>query len=166
MKHSPNTLRSRYHSRLGSMTLAASNSQLVGVWFDGQKHQPDPGAWPTSSSDPILQACAEQLDEYFGGARSRFDLPLQLDLGTAFQQQVWRALLSIPSGTTVSYRKLSQGIGKPLAVRAVASAVGRNPFSILVPCHRVLGSDGSLTGYAGGLDRKRELLLHEDALKQ
>jgi len=104
-----------------------------------------------------------QLAEYFSGRRQHFDLPLDLQAGTVFQQLVWRALLSIAAGATTSYGHLSAKIGKPAAVRAVGAAVGRNPISIVVPCHRVLGADGSLTGYAGGLARKTALLSLEAA---
>ncbi|MDR0977110.1 MAG: methylated-DNA--[protein]-cysteine S-methyltransferase [Prevotellaceae bacterium] len=103
---------------------------------------------------------AAQLDEYFDGRRTTFDLPL-LFAGTAFQQRVWTALLQVPYGTTVSYGELAARLGRPTAVRAVAGAVGANPLSIFVPCHRIVGSDGSLTGYAGGLAAKQFLLEHE-----
>lgn len=107
--------------------------------------------------DALLQAVT-QLREYFAGRRSAFELPLDLQGGTVFQQSVWQALLNIPSGATASYGAVSDRLGKPAAVRAVGAAVGRNPLSIVVPCHRVLGADGSLTGYAGGLERKTALL--------
>jgi O-6-methylguanine DNA methyltransferase len=107
-----------------------------------------------------LRAAAEQLDQYFAGARRRFDLPLDLP-GTPFQQRVWQALSEIPFGETLSYGQLAARIGKPGAARAVGLANNRNPISIIVPCHRVIGADGSLTGYGGGLDRKRWLLAHE-----
>jgi methylated-DNA-[protein]-cysteine S-methyltransferase len=103
-----------------------------------------------------------ELAEYFAGARQRFDLLLAPG-GTPFQRRVWRALAAIPFGATVSYLALAQSLGAPRSVRAVAAAVGRNPISVLIPCHRVIGSDGSLTGYAGGLDRKRKLLALEGA---
>jgi methylated-DNA-[protein]-cysteine S-methyltransferase len=106
----------------------------------------------------VLKQATQQLMEYFAGTRTQFDLPLDLTGGTAFQQSVWQALLAIPQGATASYGQISSRIGKPAAVRAVGAAVGRNPVSIIVPCHRVMGADGSLTGYAGGLDRKTALL--------
>jgi methylated-DNA-[protein]-cysteine S-methyltransferase len=106
----------------------------------------------------MLASATRQLQEYFAGNRQVFDMPLDLNGGTDFQQQVWRALLEIPSGQTVSYGTLSQRIGRPRAVRAVGAAVGRNPLSIVVPCHRIVGTNGALTGYAGGLDRKTALL--------
>jgi methylated-DNA-[protein]-cysteine S-methyltransferase len=99
----------------------------------------------------------QQLSEFFSGSRTTFDLPLDLD-GTPFQKTVWQALLTIPFGSTVSYAQHAQRVGKPTAVRAVGAAIGRNPLSIVVPCHRVVGYDGALTGYAGGLERKQALL--------
>ena len=106
----------------------------------------------------MLRQAQAQLAEYFAGTRSTFDLPLDLQGGTAFQRSVWDALLAIPRGGTTSYGVLSRSIGQPAAVRAVGAAVGRNPLSIVVPCHRVVGANGSLTGYAGGLERKSALL--------
>ena len=101
------------------------------------------------------------MNAYLSGACEGFALPLDLSRGTAFQQSVWNALLAVSSGSTISYRGLATVLGRPEAVRAVAGAVGRNPLSVIVPCHRVVGSDGSLTGYAGGLERKRALLMLE-----
>lgn len=158
MKHATSTLQARYDSPLGPIILAAAGEQLVGVWFDGQRHQPDTSTWPVATDHPVLQLAKTQLSEYFAGQRTTFELPLALDRGTDFQQAVWRALLSVPSGATVTYGELSQRVGKPAAVRAVGGAVGRNPLSIVVPCHRVLGATGALTGYAGGLERKTALL--------
>jgi methylated-DNA-[protein]-cysteine S-methyltransferase len=111
-----------------------------------------------------LQRVKTELAEYFAGQRHAFDLPLNLECGTAFQQAVWHALLAIPYGSTSSYGELSSAIGKPSAVRALGAAVGRNPFSIVVPCHRVIGAKGALTGYAGGLERKAALLKIEGVL--
>ena len=161
MKYSTSTVHRRYDSPLGPMVLAATPIGLAGVWFDGQRHQPDPGAWPAAPSHPVLQAAQAQLAAYFAGTRSRFDLPLDLGQGTTFQQSVWHTLLQIPYGATLSYGALAAAIGKPSAVRAVGAAVGRNPVSIIVPCHRVLGAHGALTGYAGGLERKTALLQGE-----
>lgn len=158
MKYAIQPVRSTLHSPLGAMTLAARDNALVGVWFDGQRHQPDPSNWQQEDAHPVLRAALEQLQQYFAGERHRFELPLALDSGTVFQQKVWRALLEIASGTTLSYGAVSQAIGQASAVRAVAAAIGRNPLSIVVPCHRVLGANGALTGYAGGLDRKAALL--------
>ncbi len=159
-------VRTAYRSPLGLMTLAASPAGLRGVWFDGQKHQPDVAPWPVDGKHPVLMSATAQLDEYFSGDRQAFDLKLDLTAGTAFQQSVWRALLAIPAGSTSAYGALSQRIGKPAAVRAVAAAIGRNPLSIVVPCHRVIGSRGALTGYAGGLERKAALLKLEGAASQ
>jgi len=138
--------------------MAATREGLAGVWFDGQRHMPETAGWPLGERHPVLERAARQLDEYFAGQAVTFDVPLDLRAGTAFQQRVWQALMAIPRGATCSYRWLSDRIGQPAAVRAVGAAVGRNPVSIIVPCHRILGADGSLTGYAGGLERKSALL--------
>lgn len=158
MKHDTSTVFTGWQGPLGPMTLAATPDGLAGVWFDGQRHGPDTAAWRRDPAHPVLRHAMQQLADYFAGRRLRFDLPLDLKAGTAFQQQVWQALLGIAPGATTSYGALSASIGKPAAVRAVGAAVARNPIGIVVPCHRVLGSDGSLTGYAGGLDRKTALL--------
>jgi methylated-DNA-[protein]-cysteine S-methyltransferase len=131
------------------------------VWFHDQRHAPDPAVikqWRAHDTHPVLQAAAAQLADYFKGTRSGFDLPLELTLGTPFQSAVWQALLGIPAGQTLSYGALAARLNAPNAVRAVGAAVGRNPLSIVVPCHRVLGARGELTGYAGGLPRKLALL--------
>jgi methylated-DNA-[protein]-cysteine S-methyltransferase len=164
MKFDPSIVQARYASPLGPMIVAATSLGVAGIWFEGQKHMPDNSAWPEQPGDPVLLSCMTQLDEYFNGSRSTFDLPLDLQGGTAFQQSVWQALLAIPTGATTSYGLLSQRIGRPAAMRAVGAAVGRNPVCIVVPCHRVLGAGGSLTGYAGGLPRKTALLQLEGAI--
>ena len=168
MKFDPSVVQTRFQSPLGSITLAASRTGLAGAWFAGQRHLPDelatPSSWPTNAAHPVLKNAAQQLDEYFAGRRRVFDLPLDLTGGTAFQQTVWHALLAIATGTTTSYSHISKSVGNAAAVRAVGAAVGRNPISIIVPCHRVLGENGTLTGYAGGLDRKTALLRLEGAL--
>ena len=154
----PTTARlSRWTSPLGPMLLAGHDVGLLGVWFEQQKHYPDVAGLAFGDHFTTTEAQA-QLAAYFAGERRQFSLPLDLSNGTAFQRSVWRALLEIPCGVTISYSGLSQQIGRPSAVRAVAAAVGRNPLSIVVPCHRVLSSNGSLTGYAGGVDRKAALL--------
>lgn len=164
MKFKSSTIHSmHFDSALGGITLAATDQGLAGVWFDRQRHSPDMTGWLSDDDHPVLREAARQLDDYFAGRRQHFDLPLDLSHGTTFQQSVWRALLAIPSGQTTSYGALSAGVGKPAAVRAVGAAVGRNPISVIVPCHRVVGSNGSLTGYAGGLDRKSALLDLEGA---
>ena len=119
----------------------------------------------TSIIPEALQEAAYQLKEYFEGSRTSFDLELKPD-GTAFQKKVWKALQQIPFGKTLSYLQLSQKLGDVKAIRAVAAANGKNPLWIVIPCHRVIGSDGSLTGYAGGLHRKKWLLDHESPVKQ
>lgn len=159
MKFKTSTVQSVFDSPLGPIMLAASNEGLQGAWFvHGQRHMPDSSGWPVSANNAILQRAEEELRRYFAGEPVAFDLPLDLDSGTAFQQAVWHTLLQIPRGTTTSYGAISALLGKPSAVRAVGGAVGRNPLSIVVPCHRVLGSKGTLTGYAGGLERKVALL--------
>lgn len=154
-------------SPLGPIWLAATDQGLAGMWFEGQRHAPDRSGWalcPDSQQHPVLNATNQQLQAYFAGSLRQFDLPLDLRGGTVFQQSVWQALLRIPVGKTTSYGEISRRIAKPLAIRAVGTAIGRNPISIIVPCHRVVGADGSLTGYAGGLDRKLALLQLERAL--
>ncbi|PIY29616.1 MAG: cysteine methyltransferase [Comamonadaceae bacterium CG_4_10_14_3_um_filter_60_42] len=151
-------------SPLGQITLAAAGQKLVGVWFEDQTHRPDLSCSEQAPKHPVLQQAAGQLAQYFVGQRSHFDLPLDLSTGTAFQQLVWQALLTIARGQTCSYQALSAAIGRPAAVRAVGGAVARNPLSIIVPCHRVIGAHGALTGYAGGLGRKTALLQLEGAL--
>ena len=170
MKFDSTIVQTPFQSPLGPMTLAATQAGLAGVWFDGQRHLPaelaSPTSWPTNANHPTLKKTSLQLTEYFAGKRQVFDVPLDLSGGTAFQQAVWRALLGIAAGHTSSYGNISKTIANPAAVRAVGAAVGRNPISIIVPCHRVLGADGALTGYAGGLDRKTALLKLEGALEE
>lgn len=170
MKFDPSIVQTHFQSPLGSMTLAATQAGLAGVWFDGQRHLPPELAtgtsWPRDANHPLLKKAAQQLAQYFAGQRHDFNLPLDLSGGTEFQKAVWQALLAIPPGRTTSYGRISQNISNPAAVRAVGAAVGRNPISIIVPCHRVVGADGSLTGYAGGLDRKTALLRLEGALAE
>ncbi len=151
-------------SPLGTITLVAHDTALVGAWFDAQKHLPEHPQWKAVSHHAVLQQAKQQLREYFAGQRKAFDLPLDLGAGTAFQQRVWQELLAIPLGQTVSYGHISERLGNTKAVRAVGGAVGRNPIGIIVPCHRVIGSNGALTGYAGGLDRKTLLLQLEGIL--
>lgn len=165
MQHDPATVHTRTSTPLGTVILAATPRGLSGLWFDGQRHQPDVSAWRRDDTHELLQRAAAQLGEYFAARREAFDLPLDMSAGSAFQQAVWQALRRIPGGQTVSYGQLSQQLGRASAVRAVGAAIGRNPISIIVPCHRVVGADGSLTGYAGGLDRKTMLLRREGALR-
>jgi methylated-DNA-[protein]-cysteine S-methyltransferase len=156
------TAQSRLETPLGPLTAAATDLGLAGLWFDGQAHHPGPLAVPLAPLHPMLQAAARALAAYFDGVELAEADQLPLDLhGTAFQQAVWQALLALPRGSTCSYGEIAIAAGSPAAVRAAGAAIGRNPVSILVPCHRVLGRDGSLTGYAGGLPRKQALLTLE-----
>lgn len=167
MKLTAPCVRATIASPLGPMLLAASPAGLAGVWFTDQRHLPPAElirSWRPEPTHPLLIAAADQLAAYFLGKSTHFRLPLDLSAGTLFQQAVWRVLLQIPAGSTLSYGDLARQIGKPAAVRAVGAAVGRNPLSIVVPCHRVLGAGGALTGYAGGLRRKTALLQLEGAL--
>ena len=168
MKYAPDTVQTRISTPQGPVWLATTAQGLAGLWFEGQKHFPPAllgqPAWAPAPQHTALQQAADQLQQYFQGQRRGFDLPLDLSAGTTFQQAVWQALLALPCGHTTTYAALSQSIGRPSAVRAVAAAVGRNPISVVVPCHRVLGSDGSLTGYAGGLPRKAGLLVLEQGM--
>ena len=156
----------RCASPLGDILLAGSESALTGLWFEGQKHFARGLVQPCQARDlPIFEAARRWLDVYFSGREPDLDLPLH-PVGTPFQIQVWQALRAIPYGQTLSYgalaARLAAARGVPrLSARAVGGAVGRNPISILIPCHRVVGADGSLTGYAGGVDRKARLLVLE-----
>ena len=151
-------------SPVGQLKLVASDRGLAGiVWLN---EGPRPASLETgweASEMPILVEAARQLEEYFAGVRKRFDLELDFE-GTEFQRKVWRALLTIPYGETRSYAQIAQQIGHPQAVRAVGAANGRNPISIVAPCHRVIGSTGKLTGFGGGLPAKALLLELEGAL--
>ena len=147
-------------SPIGRLLLTSDGSALTGLYMEPSRKAQSTDGWIEDSAVPPLSAAVRQLTEYFAGTRREFDLPLRLQ-GTAFQQRVWRELTEIPYGETWSYGELAKRIDKPSASRAVGLANGRNPISILVPCHRVIGADGSLTGYGGGLDRKRWLLAHE-----
>ncbi|WP_416545629.1 methylated-DNA--[protein]-cysteine S-methyltransferase [Limnohabitans sp. DCL3] len=151
----------RVESPLGNITLLASPQGLCGAWFAHQRHEPaesEQALWQHNAQHPLLEQAALQLQAYFAGDLDAFDLPLDLSGGTPFQQSVWQALLTVPSGQSQTYGQLAKRLHKPEAVRAVGAAVGRNPVSIIVPCHRILGADGQLTGYAGGLWRKQALL--------
>ncbi len=144
-------------SPLGQLTLVASDDALVAVEFPGRAPRGARGA-----GHPVLERAREQLGEYFQGRRTAFDLPLAPP-GTPFQRAVWKELCAIPFGQTLSYGELARRVGRPGAARAVGAANGQNPIAIIVPCHRVIGADGSLTGYGGGVERKRWLLAHERA---
>ena len=150
----------RVDTPLGPITLAATGRGLAGLWFDDQTHHPGPLDAPVDAAQPHLAQALRELSEYWRGARTSFEVALDAR-GTEFQRAVWQALRAIAFGRTTSYGAVARSLGRPQAVRAVGAAVGRNPIGIVVPCHRVLGGDGSLTGYAGGLPRKRELLRRE-----
>jgi len=153
---------------LGPMTAAALHGKLIGLWFVGQKHYPAAAQnWVSRSEYPVLVNLRSWIEGYFAGKGERFDLPLEPQ-GTPFQKDVWKILLQVPPGNTITYgdiaRQLAAERGVPsMSAQAVGGAVGRNPISILIPCHRVIGADGSLTGYAGGIDKKRALLQLEGA---
>ena len=151
------TAQSLIETPLGPLLLARTHAGLAGAWFAAQKHHPAAIDAPERDDDPLLADAASQLRAYFAGERSTFELALDLH-GTPFQRSVWAELLRVEPGATCSYGAIAGRLGMPAASRAVGSAVGRNPVSIIVPCHRVVGSTGSLTGYAGGLDRKTALL--------
>ena len=153
---------SRIDTPLGPMLLARTARGLAGAWFEHQRHHPAPWVAPMRPDDPLLASAAQQLDEYFRRERTRFALPLDLH-GTAFQTRVWQALLAIEHGRLGSYAQVAVAVGQASAARAAGGAIGRNPVSIIVPCHRVLGRAGALTGYAGGIERKRALLELEGA---
>lgn len=136
-------------SELGAMRFVARGDALVSLWFVD--------APESDERDEVLDRAIEEVDEYFARKRTEFTMPLAPE-GTPFQHEVWKALRAIPFGETRSYSDVANAIGKPKAVRAVGAANGRNPLGIIVPCHRVIGADGSLTGYAGGMERKKFLL--------
>ncbi|WP_373952055.1 methylated-DNA--[protein]-cysteine S-methyltransferase [Vibrio pomeroyi] len=148
-----------YDSPLGTVTLQANEQGLLGVWFETHTTKPE-DLGTQEDSFPIFQSVKDQLDRYFAGEAVQFDLPIAAK-GTPFQQSVWHALTTIPYGVTWSYAQLADAIGNPKAVRAVGLANGKNPVSVIVPCHRVIGKNGKLTGYAGGIERKQRLLAIE-----
>ena len=145
---------------IGRLRLVSNGAALVRIEFEGHYST---AAGDEAVSDAVLEACADQLRDYFAGTRDHFDLPLA-PAGTEFQRAVWAVLSAIPHGELRSYRDIAIAIDKPAAVRAVGAANGRNPLPVVVPCHRVIGSDGSLTGFAGGLGIKRQLLELEGSL--
>lgn len=147
---------------IGALRLLAEDDALLGVYFPG-RDGPSENAPRAGPEHPVLELARAQLAEYFTGSRTRFALPLRAR-GTAFQERVWAELAGIPYGQTRSYAQIAAEIGRPQAVRAVGAANGKNPLSIVVPCHRVIGSDGSLTGYGGGIANKAWLLEHERAV--
>ena len=147
---------------LGRMFVQGDGQFVTGLYLPQHKGWRGPNAsW--QQSDAPFTAVREQLTEYFAGERQQFDVPLKL-AGTPFQQRVWQELVRIPFGTTITYAQLAQRVGKPTASRAVGHANGRNPISVIVPCHRVIGANGKLTGYAGGVDKKQWLLAWESCM--
>ncbi len=170
MFESANIFYTSSQSPWGNLTLAATESGLCGTWFEGQKYFPETAHWQLAPQHPWLLKAQDCLNDYAQGRGAQLGLaelaarglPLDVSAGTAFQQSVWAALLHIPYGQTRRYGQLAQAIGKPQAARAVGAAIGRNPISIIIPCHRVLGANGQMTGYAGGIWRK-EALLHREA---
>lgn len=147
---------SYYTSPVGLIELGATPTALVTLYFVEEPRY-------TSSASPLLATVSQQLAEYFAGTRRTFALPLDF-VGTVFQRQVWQQLLCVPYGQTLSYQEIANALGNPKAVRAVGAANGQNPISIIAPCHRIIGSNGNLTGYGGGLWRKEWLLRHEGYL--
>lgn len=150
-------------SPIGALLLTSNGRALTGLYMQGQKYFPQQTeAWCESGKIEPFTQTQQQLSEYFNHQRQSFDIPIAPE-GTDFQKQVWLLLQQIPFGETISYGTLAQKLGKNTASRAVGAANGRNPISIIVPCHRVIAANGKLTGYAGGLDRKQWLLRHEQA---
>jgi methylated-DNA-[protein]-cysteine S-methyltransferase len=152
----------RIDSPLGPLTLAATAQGLALAWFDAQAHRTETVDAPEQPDHRLLQQAAREFSAYWADARTVFAVPLD-PWGTPFQHAVWQVLRGITPGRLLSYGDVARRIGKPAAVRAVGAAIGRNPLGIVVPCHRVVGSTGALTGYAGGLPRKQALLQHEGA---
>lgn len=150
---------SEIDSPLGLLTLRANERALTGLYMAEHRHAPETREGWVHDDDRFADA-RTQLDQYFAGERHTFDLPLE-PVGTEFQRGVWQALREIPHAETISYGELARRVANPRAVRAVGLANGRNPISIIVPCHRVIGANGALVGFGGGLDRKRWLLAHE-----
>jgi methylated-DNA-[protein]-cysteine S-methyltransferase len=148
-------------TQLGDLTLVAADDALIGVYFPHHWVKPDQatlGEAVSAGEDPVLAEAQRQFDEYLAGERNEFDLPVKLEGGDEFQRRVWAMLDEIPRGETTTYGELAERLGDKQLAQLVGQAVGRNPVSIVVPCHRVVGKDGKLTGYAGGLKRKQFLL--------
>ena len=155
-----------YDSPQGRMLLVANDEGLCGVYFDGQKYLPDiDPAWRHDPNHTTLEQAKRELEEYFAGERKRFEAALAPE-GTPFQRAVWRAISTVAFGETITYGELAKRAGSPGSARAAGAATGRNPISVIVPCHRIVGSDGSLTGYAGGIERKRALLALESGVRE
>jgi methylated-DNA-[protein]-cysteine S-methyltransferase len=153
-----------HESPFGRMLIVAADTRLCGVYFEGQKHQAKIATqWRRDPHHAPLQQAKRELAEYFAGRRRRFEIAVAPE-GTPFQLAVWHAIAAVDFGATITYSELARRAGAPGSVRAAGAATGRNPLTIIVPCHRIVGSDGSLTGYAGGLERKRALLALESAI--
>lgn len=156
----------RFDFPLGPVIAVAEDDGITHIDFVGAKYerpvQPD---WVEDPQAPALRACGTQLAEYFAGTRTEFDLPLA-PRGSAFQKRVWDEIARVPYGKTISYGELAKRAGAPGQARAAGAATGRNPVGVVIPCHRIVGADGSLTGYAGGLERKRGLLELEGVLQR
>lgn len=155
-----------FKSPLGSLTIATDGTHITELHIAEDRHFSHiPADWIHDPTQPLLQQAGRELKEYFAGQRLTFTLPLQAQ-GTPFQQQVWRAVQQIPPGSTSTYAAIAQAIGNPLAIRAVGTAIGRNPICVIIPCHRVIASSGSLGGYVAGLERKGHLLkLEQDGTR-
>ena len=148
----------------GRMLLVANDGGVSGIYFEGQKYFPQvPAEWSLAPEHAVLRQAKRELAEYFGGERRRFEIALAPE-GTAFQRSVWAAISTVGFGETITYGELARRAGCPGSARAAGAATGRNPLTIVVPCHRIVGSTGSLTGYAGGLNRKRALLALESGI--
>lgn len=165
MAHSPSTDSVQscvMQSPLGPLLLAAEGTALVGLWFEDQTGIP---TWAREAAPAkacgVLKKAVDEVSAFLAGQRQGFTIPLRFKAGTTFQQTVWQALRAIPYGETTSYAQMAQAIGQPQATRAVGAAIGRNPLGIIIPCHRVVGKNGAMTGYTGGLERKRALLALE-----
>jgi methylated-DNA-[protein]-cysteine S-methyltransferase len=155
-----------YVSPHGQMLLVAGGEGLSGVYFDGQKYVAQVASdWRRDARHAPLRHAKRELTEYFGGERRHFEIALAPD-GTAFQRSVWKAISTVGFGETITYGELASRAGCPGSARAAGAATGRNPIGIIVPCHRILGANGSLTGYAGGLERKRALLALESGIPE
>jgi methylated-DNA-[protein]-cysteine S-methyltransferase len=144
-------------SPVGDLLLVSDATHLLGIYFSGEQHAPATHDWKHNPDHAVLRQTARELDEYFDGTRTTFSVPLRYD-GTKFQREIWRQISQIPFGKTISYSELAKRAGAPGAPRAAGTATGQNPLSIIIPCHRVVGRNGELHGYAGGLARKRRLL--------
>jgi methylated-DNA-[protein]-cysteine S-methyltransferase len=167
--HSTSISCTTFATPLGAMLASAEGDALTGLWFIGQRWFPrSVDAWTKDDDAPVFDLLRTQLGEYFAGERRAFDLPLAPggDRASPFQRNVWDAIAAVPFGSTITYTELARAVGQPRAMRAAGAATGRNPLTLVIPCHRIVGRDGSLTGYAGGLERKRALLALEQGVRE